>query len=177
MGPGIHLFGGAQFPGRLARPAEPRGNGVGDAGHVQHRMALEDLGEPVGEAAFQAFSRALAQFKGQARLVRGDAQRHQADVVGAFLGAPEERVKKGVCAFLGEDLIQKALIKGFRHEGLLGLCGLRWRHQRGAPARPPTSSSITRKSSRGKAPGEKRPVSSCGRRGRPSGLMPASRAR
>ena len=105
------FFRGFQAPAAGFGPAQARRHSFGHTGHIEHRMALENLGQAVGQITDQAFARPPAQFKGQNRPVGRHVPADQPDVVGPLLGAAEQRVKKIIRPLGRKSCIQKILIK------------------------------------------------------------------
>ena len=73
---------------------------------VYHRVAGEDLGQPLGEVAGQAAVGALMKAQVHGQGVAFEIAIGQLDVVGAFAGVAEEGVEEIVAALPGEYFCQ-----------------------------------------------------------------------
>ena len=105
------FFRGFQLPRCIFGPAQAFRHSPGHTGHIKHRMALKNLRQTIGQVADQTFAGPLAQFKGQLRLGGRYIPADQPDVVGPFLGAAEQGVKKIIGPLSRKNFIQKSLIK------------------------------------------------------------------
>ena len=91
----------------VRRPAQLFRHGAGHTGHIEDRMALEDLRQAVGQIAGKTFSGTLVQLKSQFRLSFSFGAADQHDVIGAFLSTAEQGVEKRLRAFRGEHAVKK----------------------------------------------------------------------